>query len=534
MNKNAAAQGQPRALYMLFFAEMWERFSFYGMRALLTLYLTRQLFVSLGDESAKTKAYGIYAAYGALVYATPFIGGIIADKILGYKKSVMLGSILMAVGHFVMAIENEFFLYVALSFLIIGNGFFKPNISSMVGGLYEEDDPRRDGGFTIFYMGINLGAFLAPVVCGYIGETYGWFWGFSIAGIGMLLGLIVFGQGQGRLGENGDPPDREKLKAPLFAGLSHELVVYLGAFVSVALFALLVKYYEVMSYVLTPFAVGVLLTILVTAFRSEPKERDRLLVVVVLLFFTTLFWAFFEQAGSSMTLFTDQNVNREAFGATIPASMFQAVNPIFIVLLAPLFSMMWTGMGRRNIEPSTPIKFGLGLVQLGVGFLLLVFGGSFIGVNEIEVVGSDGEAVKIMAATVPVLFLLGGYLLHTTGELCLSPVGLSMVTKLAPKRITAMVMGGWFLSSAMAHHIAGVIATLTASKSDEAMALGQRAIDAGLLEAGASHPDNILQSFDNLAGYMEVFGPLGWIAVGAGVAVFALTPLLKKWMHGVH
>ncbi|MFN3199106.1 MAG: peptide MFS transporter [Bradymonadia bacterium] len=530
MNNKAAAQKQPRALYMLFFAEMWERFSFYGMRALLTLYLTRQLFVDLSNEDAKAKAIGIYAAYGALVYATPFLGGIIADKLLGYKKSVMLGSVLMAIGHFVMAIENEFFLYIALSFLIIGNGFFKPNISSMVGGLYEEGDPRRDGGFTIFYMGINLGAFLAPLACGYIGETYGWFWGFGLAGIGMIAGLFVFGQGQGKLGENGDPPNRAKLKAPLVAGLSAELTIYVGAFVAVGAFALLVKYYELMSYVLTPFALGVLLIIIFTAVRSEPKERDRLFVVVLLLFFSTLFWAFFEQAGSSITLFTDMNVDRMG----IPASIFQSVNPIFIVMLAPLFSMMWTGMGRKGIEPSTPVKFGLGLLQLGAGFLIFVVGGTFVGVNDIEVMGPDGNPMTIAAATVPVIFLILGYLLHTTGELCLSPVGLSMVTKLAPKRITAMVMGGWFLSSAMAHHIGGVIATLTAKEGDAALALGERAINAGLLEAGASHPEAVLKSFDQLAGYMEVFQPLGIIAIGAGVVVFALTPLLKKWMHGVH
>lgn len=520
---------------MLFFSEMWERFSFYGMRALLTLYLTRQLFVDLASAEKDAKAVGIYAAYGSLVYATPFLGGIIADKLLGYKKSVLLGSILMAIGHFVMAIENELFLYIALSFLIIGNGFFKPNISSMVGGLYQEDDPRRDGGFTIFYMGINLGAWMAPLICGLVGETYGWFWGFGIAGLGMMAGLFVFGTGQGKLGENGDPPDPEKLKAPLFAGLSGELLVYIGALVSVAAFALLVKYYEVMSYVLTPFAVGVLLTIFVTAIRSERKERDRLFVVLILLFFTTLFWAFFEQAGSSMTLFTDRNVNRVAFGWSIPASLFQSVNPFFIILLAPVFSLLWVKMGRKGVEPSTPIKFGLGLVQLGAGFLVLTAGASFVSVNGIEVVGPDGNPQILTAATVPVIFLILGYLLHTTGELCLSPVGLSMVTKLAPKRITAMVMGGWFLSSAMAHHIAGVIATLTAGGGvDDKMDAGVVAVNAGLLESAQGQPEAILTSYDNLAGYMDVFGPLGWIAIGAGVVVFGLTPLLKKWMHGVH
>lgn len=516
---------QPRALYMLFFAEMWERFSFYGMRALLTLYLVRQLFAEMSATDSDAKAKGIYAAYGALVYATPFVGGILADRLLGYKRAVMLGSVLMALGHFVMAIETEFFLYVALAFLIVGNGFFKPNISSIVGGLYpDRNDPRRDGAFTIFYMGINLGAGVAPLLCGYLGETYGWSYGFGLAGIGMLAGLLVFGFGAKQLGDNGDPPN-DKLNHKV-AGLSIENWTYAGAFASVAAFALLVRYFELMSYVLTPFSLLVVGIIFVAAIRDTKIVRERLFVVLILLFFSTLFWAFFEQAGSSLTLFTDTNVERHG----LPASVFQSVNPAFILLLAPVFSALWVGLGRRHKEPSIPVKFALGIAQLGVGFLVLAWSGGFAVDGEISISGENGSEITQAAAVVPLLFLIGGYLLHTTGELCLSPIGLSMVTKLSPHKITAMVMGGWFLSSAMAHHLAGLIALLT-SPPETGAAAGTLAVETGLLDAVGTRSPELLTSYDNLANYLTVFEQIGYVALGAAVLCFAMAPLLTKWMH---
>ncbi|RLB53284.1 MAG: MFS transporter [Deltaproteobacteria bacterium] len=524
---NTHSMKQPRELYMLFFAEMWERFSFYGMRALLTLYLTVDLFESLGKEGAETKAFGIYAAYGSLVYATPFIGGILSDKVLGSKKAVMYGSVMMAIGHFVMAIENEFFLYIALSFLIIGNGFFKPNISTMVGGLYEDNDPRRDGGFTIFYIGINLGAMLAPLVCGYIGETYGWFWGFGLAGVGMMLGLAVFGQGKHRLGENGDPPSLERLKKKV-AGLPMEYVVYLGGLAAVGAFALLVRHYELMTYVLTPFAIGVIGIIFITAIRNEKEVRERLFVVIVLLFFSTLFWAFFEQAGSSITVFTNFNVDR----GPIKASLFQSVNPAFIMLLAPLFAMMWLRLNARGIEPSIPMKFALGLLLLGFGFVAMGYSGSLAKVGEVEVL-ANGVMVTKAAAVVPLFILVGGYLLHTMGELCMSPIGLSMVTKLSPKRNVSMVMGAWFLSSAMAHHIGGIIAVFTTGGGEEGQAAGEQALAAGLLGSVGDLSPEVLESYDKLATYLDVFTYIGWTAVGAAVLAAAISPILVKWMHGV-
>ncbi len=516
---------QPRALYMLFFAEMWERFSFYGMRALLTLYLVRQLFAEMSATDSDVKAKGIYAAYGALVYATPFVGGILADRVLGYKRAVMLGSVLMALGHFVMAIETEFFLYIALAFLIVGNGFFKPNISSIVGGLYpDRNDPRRDGAFTIFYMGINLGAGVAPLLCGYLGETYGWSYGFGLAGIGMLAGLLVFGFGAKQLGDNGDPPG--ELLDKKFAGLSLEIWTYAGAFASVAGFALLVRYFELMTYVLTPFSLLVVGIIFVAAVQSPKVVRERLFVVLILLFFSTLFWAFFEQAGSSLTLFTDTNVERHG----LPASVFQSVNPAFILLLAPVFSALWVGLGRRAKEPSIPVKFALGIAQLGVGFLVLGWSGGFVVDGEISVTGEGGAELTQAAAVVPLFFLIAGYLLHTTGELCISPIGLSMVTKLSPQKITAMVMGGWFLSSAMAHHLAGLIALLT-SPPETGAAPGALAVESGLLAAAGERSPELLTSYDNLANYLTIFEQIGYVALGAAVLCFLLAPLLTRWMH---
>lgn len=433
----------PSGLYTLFFTEMWERFSYYGMRALLILYMTRQILY--GD----TQAYGIYAAYTALVYATPFLGGVIADQILGYRRSIILGAILMAIGHFLMAIESDLFFFSALAFLIIGNGFFKPNISSMVGGLYKQGDPRRDGGFTIFYMGINLGAFFSPLACGLLGELLGWHYGFGLAGIGMVAGLLVFLRGQRHFSkENGAPPNPETLKQPIFAGLSREILVYIGTFLIIPLLGLLIWNYHLMSYFLTPFVVVVFGGLLFMSFKFPKIERERIWVILILAFFSITFWALFEQAGSSITLFTENNVNREIFGVTIPTSVFQSVNPLFIILLAPIFAGLWVALSKRNREPNTTIKFSLGIIQLGLGFGIFVLGATFAGDSGL----------------VPVIFLLMGYMLHTTGELCISPVGLSMVSKLAPARLVAMVMGAWFLSFSMAQHLGGAIAQLTSTE----------------------------------------------------------------------
>ena len=433
----------PKGLYSLFFTEMWERFSYYGMRALLILYMTRQMLY--GD----TTAYGIYAAYTALVYATPFIGGIIADQILGYRKAIFLGGTLMAIGMFAMTVENQVFFFSGMAFIIIGNGFFKPNISSMVGKLYQPGDNRRDGGFTIFYMGINLGAFFSPLTCGLIGELYGWHYGFGLAGIGMVAGLINFRLSRNNFGaDNGTPPNPELLRRNIFAGISRETLIYIGTFIAVPLIALMLRNFHLLDSFLPAFIALVFLALIIMSLRMTKIERERIWVIIVLAFFSITFWAFFEQAGSSITLFTDYNVNREIFGITIPTSTFQSVNPLFIILLAPIFSTLWVALARRNREPNTPVKFSLGLIILGLGFGAFVLGASMA--------GQDGK--------VSMLFLILGYMLHTTGELCISPVGLSMVTRLAPAKLVSMIMGAWFLSIAMAQFLGGTIAKFTSTE----------------------------------------------------------------------
>ncbi|MAW30419.1 MAG: hypothetical protein CMD15_00720 [Flavobacteriales bacterium] len=439
-------KGHPKALFYLFFAEMWERFSFYGMRALLTLYLIKDYYSTL--ENNEDIAYGIYAAYGALVYLTPLIGGYLADKFMGYRKSIIYGGVLMALGHFFMAFPSDFFFYGALGLLIIGNGFFKPNISTLVGSLYEEGDLKRDGGFTIFYMGINLGAMIAPLFCGYLGETYGWHWGFGAAGIGMLAGLLVFWKGitSGVMEDKGLQP-KEYISKKI-SGLNITNLIYILGFIAVPVFAYLIildTQSQMLGTVLTIVGALVLIYViyLVSSFYKEGDRQsgDRLIAIMILAIFCTIFWACFEQAGSSLTVWVDKCVN--LVGLT--ASQTNAINPFYIVLLAIPFSWLWTKLGAMNKNPNTPIKFSLGLLQLALGFV--IFGMS------IHFLNSETQ--------VPFIFVFLGYLLITTGELFLSPIGLAKVTQLAPKKIIAFMMGVWFLSSTFAHYISGGIAKMT-------------------------------------------------------------------------
>ena len=443
-------KGHPKALFYLFFAEMWERFSFYGMRALLVLYLIKD-FMS-DRENNEEIAYGIYASYGALVYLTPLIGGYLADKFIGYRKSIIFGGILMALGHFCMAFQNEIFFYGALGLLIIGNGFFKPNISTLVGSLYPEGDPKRDSGFTIFYMGINLGAMIAPLFCGYLGETYGWHYGFAAAGVGMLAGLIVFWKGikDGVLGDKGLQP--VKYIGKKISRISVEKMVYIFGFLCVPVFAYLIlldTQSEILGSVLL-VVLGIVVSYLayiIYDLKYKQKnhiEGDRLIAIMILCLFLTVFWGCFEIAGSAITVWADKCVN--LFG--INAAQTNAVNPFYIVLLAIPFSWLWTKLDIAKKNPSTPIKFSLGIMQLGLGFLVLA--ASFFYMDE--------------SGKVPMIFLFLGYLLITTGELFLSPIGLSKVTQLAPKKIISFIMGVWFLSSTFAHYISGGIAKLTSKE----------------------------------------------------------------------
>jgi proton-dependent oligopeptide transporter, POT family len=391
----------PNGLYVLFFTEMWERFSYYGMRALLVLYMIK------GLQFAQARSSEIYGFYTGWVYATPILGGLLADRLLGYRRTIILGGTLMMIGHFLMAVENVPFFYCALGFLILGNGAFKPNISTIVGKLYKKGDPRRDAGFTIFYMGINLGAFFSPLVCGTLGEKFGWGWGFGAAGVGMLIGLITFIAGQGRLkGVNVDKPEPPEPHTQAEQRVADE---------------------------------------------EKSKETGRVLALVIIAFFNVFFWASFEQAGNTMTLWADQNTNRSIFGWVTPASWFQSVNPFFIFTIAPVISMLWVWLARRGKDVPTVIKMVFGLFFLGLGFVVLM--------------AAARVAVHADRGLASAWFLIFAYLLHTIGELCLSPIGLSLVTKLAPARLGGMLMGVWFLAVAAGNYIAGHLGTLWEKQS---------------------------------------------------------------------
>src|SRR5690554_6183766 len=395
---------------------MWERFSYYGMRALLIFYLVQHWMFSDSEGSV------IYGAYTALVYIAPVVGGYLADRYLGQRKAVLFGAVLLTCGHFLMAFEGDGTLgqanpminifWAALAFIIVGSGFLKANISVIVGQLYPRTDVRRDGAYTIFYMGINVGAAVGTIIAGYLGQTYGWAYGFGAAGIGMLLGLVVFVIFKPLLEGNGESSVPEKLAAP-FMGIRFEWFLYLIGLAAVAVTWWLVQNQAIVGTILGIFGALLVIYVIWTAItKLEPHDRDRIFAAMFLIFGSILFWALFEQAGSSLNLFTDRYVDR----AGVEASIFQSINPIYIIVLAPLFAALWTWLARRGLEPSTPAKFGLAMIQLGAGFLVLVFGAQVVGMQNMT----------------PVIFIFLIYLLHTTGELCLSPVGLSAINRLAP------------------------------------------------------------------------------------------------------
>jgi dipeptide/tripeptide permease len=726
-SSTATLFGHPTGLFVLFFAELWERFSFYGMRALLMFYMIKG-FLGFGDREATA----VYGAYTALVYMTPFFGGVLADRLLGARRSVILGGVLMAAGYLLLVVESHSMFFIALALLICGNGFFKPNISSLVGDLYPPGSRKRDGGFTIFYIGINLGAAMAPLICGYIGETYGWSYGFGLATLGMLLGVALF---VNWLPANniGAPPDVERLKhrpvaisqalvligavvaaAALLLFRSENLLaiasnwfvavfllasavaacyalrsehggwinvewsIYLGTLLSVPVFALLVsgfaplrsdlrgvsiipdriikylerdaamyaqlnllrqraeatellavadlertfqglhdesvldddqladltsvtallasnrvdeararldqlqaiqpsgKYKAVLALVLAEASrpaglvlmvagLIVMVYLLIETFLLDKIARERMFVVLILTFFSMLFWSFFEQAGSSLNNFTDRNIDRvfetqrvtaDQVGQTIqlqptqeqlgfrhgdrvftidaltrlrdenranpsflipweitdehvgmgiadrvqevPASTFQSVNPIYILIFGLVFTALWTFLGQMGLEPSTPVKFAMGLLQLGLGF----------GAFWLGAMWSDDRGM------VSVMWLMVGYLLHTTGELCLSPVGLSMVTRLSPARLVSTVMGAWFLATAFSQLLAAIIAQFTGVSGSE--------------NGGAVV---IPPPIETVTVYGAVFGQIALAAIASGVICLLLAPLLSYWMH---
>ena len=479
MQREPEFAGHPKGLYMLFFAEMWERFSFYGMRALLIFYLVQHW--AFADDRSNL----IYGSYLSLVYITPVLGGYLADRYLGQRKAVVFGGLLLALGHGFMAFEgsggqadptiNVFWL--ALALIIVGSGFLKANISVMVGQLYSRTDIRRDPAYTIFYMGINVGAALGTILVGYLGQhpDYGWGYGFGLAGFGMLLGLIVFVLGRGVLNGAGE--------APAFLSKSREYTLYGIGIAAVAVMWGLIQYADVIQTLLIISGIALLGYVLYESFKLPKEARDRMFAILFLIALNPLFWGLFEQAGGSMNLFTDRFVDRGG----VPASLFQSINPIYIILLAPLFAGLWQWLGTRGREPSAPAKFGLALLQMGLANLVLVWGAEALGVD----------------VTTPVILVFLYYLLATTAELCLSPVGLSAMNRLAPSFLASLIMGAWFYMTAVGNFVAGKIGEATGGEGGEM----------------------------TKQGLLDVYELFGWISIGVAVAVLLVSPLVKRLMH---
>lgn len=574
--------GHPAQLARLFTTEMWERFGFYGMRALLTLYLADHFLFN--DQTTN----GLYGAFTALVYLTPLFGGLLADRYLGSKRAVKFGALLMAIGYFGLSFGGEaakpfatidgtryevvvetsgedkaqfivdgserlrikgnddgsvgllradgsaartlprgslvsggersefhvMVMLVALAAVVIGNGFFKPNISTMVGGLYADGDRRRDAGFTLFYMGINVGAFLAQFFLPLVALYFGWSLGFALAAAGMLMSFLLFQFDKGGLDDYGNPPEQ--------AGPDRSLLIYAGALLSVPLVWLLLRntvatadaaraaadagtgilgYFAslpLLGKLMFSTFLAAVIGIPAWAFAKGTRAEFQMMVsAFVLIVFNVVFWTLFEQAGSSLTFFADRNTERDLGFYLVPAGQVQVFNAIFIILLAPVFSWLWISLARRGLEPGIPVKFGIALIGAGVGFLVLVFGTRFAGPD-----------FKVGLGWVAML-----YFIHSAAELCISPVGLSMITKLSMARIMAMMMGVWFLSIAVAQYVAGIVAQFAS------------------VETVGGEVTNLKLSLETYAG---IFSLIGWIAVGVGVALLVISPLLKRWMHGVN
>ena len=476
----AGLGGHPRGLTTLFFTEMWERFSYYGMRALLILYMTAT--VTNGGLGFDTKrAAGIYGAYTGSVYLMSIPGGWIADNVLGMRNAVFVGGVIIALGHFSMAVPTVWSFFLGLILIALGTGLLKPNVSALVGTLYSENDQRRDAGFSIFYMGINLGAFIAPLICSFLGERINWHLGFGAAGVGMTLGLVQYVLGRDRLAHVGHAPAQpsaETRRKAIFGAL-------LMAAVSLAVIFLYFGPAAVQKNRMW-IMIGGLAIFLIWLFTRylQPEEKKPVAVIVVLFFFSVIFWAAYEQAGSSFNLFARDFTDRIAFGREFPAGWYQSVNSIFLILLAPIFSWVWLSMGDR--QPSSPIKFSLGLLFVGLGAALLAVASTFIGAGG----GRVGP-----------WWLIGVYFLHEIGEVCLSPIGLSTTTKLAPSRLGGLMMGVWFLSISFGNFAAGEAASYFEGGSQEAL--------------------------------VGLFSKVAAVPIITALILVALTPLIKKSMGKV-
>lgn len=505
MKKVKSFFGHPIGLSTFFATEMWERFSYYGMRALLVYFLTDQL-ITGGFGMSELDAFTIYGIFTGMVYVTPILGGMLADKILGQRKTIYIGGITMAIGQFLLAssamvdkttgLESaQFLFYAGLAVLIIGNGFFKPNISTMVGDLYDNSDPRKDGGFTIFYMGINLGAFLSPLIAGKLGEQVAWQYGFMAAGIGMLIGVTWFFVRSHTLGSIGMPPKYKGERVRLilkdwFSILTYVVVIVGAVLLVIGVWSSVDE--TITSWIISIVAIGAVGYIAYSIFTGTngKTEWSRVGVILVLALFNIFFWAGFEQAGTTFSIFARDNTQRMIGSFEIPATWFQSVNAIFIVIFAPLFSVLWVKLSKRNLNPNTPMKFVWGMLFLSFGFVIMAIA---------DGVSNSGDTITKVSP----LWLIMVFMMHTFGELCLSPIGLSMVTKLSPGKLVSTMMGVWMGSFAAGNFV-------------------------------ASQMKSISIKLEGMLGY-EV--PVFWfIAIETAIAamiLFTLTPWLKRMMKGI-
>lgn len=595
-------QNHPKGLITCFFAEMWERFSFYGMRGLLIFYLTQHFLFS--DE----KATGQYGTYGSLVYLLPLIGGLVADRYIGTRKAIAFGALLLVFGHGLMAVEGttatqalrvgdqtyqiqaegrgdnrtthvvvaghdydytikedgafaieglpadapvaanlpkgsydlpvtrstgENWFFLALSLIIMGVGFLKPNISTLVGQLYNQGDPRRDSGFTLYYYGINLGSFWAAILCGLLGQTYGWGWGFGLAGIGMLAGLIVFVLGKPLLQGKGESPFPELIKKPVLGPINREWLIYLLALVGVGALWFIVPNHGLVGtglLISTFAALAYVAYFIIVKLKGDVVAQQRMMLAMVLVFGSCVFFTLFEQAGSSLSLFAERNVSLAVtptaghvlgipygtpeqlaaagiqthgwwswINTSLTASQTQSFNAGFILIFAPVFAALWAWLASRKMDPNPVVKFGLGIIQVGLGFLVIVWGVQSGMVND--------------AFKTPLILLALLYLLHTLGELFLSPVGLSEITKLSVPSIVSFMMAVWFMASSIAHFIGGIIAGMAGTET---------------VGGAVTNPQAALQAS------MESFNTIGWVGVGIGIAFIVLSFFIKGWSHGAN
>ena len=480
--------GHPGPLWMLFMAEFWERFAFYGIRWALVLYIVAQFYA--GDQAGQADANLTYGSYLALVYAGAIFGGYIADKIIGYQRSILIGAVFMAAGLFMIMMPDPMLFKFGLATIIVGNGLFKPNISTMVGMLYSINDERRDSGFTIFYMGINIGAFIAPIITGWLATSLfgtdaapAYQYVFGAAGIGMLISMVWFFFGRRQLQNIGRPP----LEAQ---GRGRVVYTAIGAVCVIPLiYALLTLGAEALQYVLTALFVGLSAMLMMEGIRGGAVARDRTIAMLIIFAFNILFWMFYEQAGNSFTFLADQIVDRVMGDFVFPTAWFQSVPALAVIMLAPVVAWLWVWMAKRKMNPSIPRKFGLGLMFNGLAFLLLMFALS-------SLVSDEGK--------IPFWTMLAAYVIQVVGELCLSPIGLSMVTKLAPVRLVGLGMGGWFLSTGIGNNLSGIFASAVSGET-------------GMTTTSA------------LSGYTFGF----WALVGSGALLFLIAPLIQRLMHGV-